>query len=57
MIHIRDASTMNADQLIRDLQTKLDSQTMQKQSEKDAWELKLRNFEETWQGILFILNP
>ncbi|KAH9612133.1 hypothetical protein KSS87_002613 [Heliosperma pusillum] len=45
----RDASRKKADQLIRDLEMKLDSQAMRHQSEKEAWELNLRNLEETWR--------
>ncbi|KAL9245588.1 hypothetical protein vseg_019221 [Gypsophila vaccaria] len=45
----RDAFMKNADQLIRELEMKLDSQIVHNQSEKEAWELNLLNLEQTWQ--------
>ncbi|KAK9678888.1 hypothetical protein RND81_11G239000 [Saponaria officinalis] len=45
----RDALMKNADQLIRELEMKLDSQIEHNQLEKDAWELNLRSLEQTWQ--------
>lgn len=45
----RDAALRNADQHIKNLEMKLDSQAVHFQREKDTWELNLRNVEETWR--------
>ncbi|KAJ8440258.1 hypothetical protein Cgig2_001593 [Carnegiea gigantea] len=45
----RDAALTNADQHIKNLEMRLDSQAMHFQTEKDTWELNLRNVEETWR--------
>ncbi|KAL2907112.1 Protein GRIP [Bienertia sinuspersici] len=46
----RDSALKNADQQIKNLETKLDSQTAQYHLEKDTWAMNLRNLEETWRG-------
>lgn len=51
-LYFRDVALRNADQQVRNLETKVDSQTVQHQLEKGAWETSLRNLEETWRGKL-----
>lgn len=49
-LNFRDAALKTAEQQIKNLEIKLDSQTLQYQLEKDAWELNLQKLEETWRG-------
>lgn len=55
-IYYRDAVLSNAKQQIKSLETKLDSVNARHLSDKEAWEVNLRNLEETWRCTVSILN-
>ncbi|GMH24540.1 hypothetical protein Nepgr_026383 [Nepenthes gracilis] len=46
----RNAALRNSEQWIKNLEMKLDSDKVRYQSEKETWELNLRNLEETWRS-------
>ncbi|GAB4848395.1 hypothetical protein Ancab_003090 [Ancistrocladus abbreviatus] len=47
---LRDAAFSSTEQQIKNLEMKLDSDKFHYQTEKEAWEINLRNLEETWQS-------